>query len=56
MYTRVIYITDNMIDDFETIESVYYSESRETMQPCPSDPLDHFKWYCPLCKIDFDNM
>ena len=56
VYKRVIYITDNMIDEFETIESVYYSGSRQTMDPCPSDPLDHFKWYCPLCKIDFDNM
>ena len=48
---RVIYITDNMIDEFRTIESVYYNESRRT-----SDPLDHFKWHCPLCKIDFGNM
>ena len=48
---RVIFIPDSMIDEFRTIEHVYYTESRETM-----DPLDRFKWHCPVCHVEFDNM
>ena len=48
---RVIFITDSMIDEFRTVEDVYYTESRRT-----SDPLDRFKWFCPVCNIEFHNM
>ena len=53
---RVIFIPDNMKNEFRTVEDTYYTESRRTMEPCPSDPLDHFKWYCPVCHIEFHNM
>ena len=48
---RVIFIPDSMIDEFRTVEDVYYTESRRT-----SDPLDRFKWFCPVCNIEFHNM
>ena len=48
---RVIFIPDCMINEFKIIENTYYTESRRGM-----DPLDRFKWYCPLCRIEFDTM
>ena len=53
---RVIFITDIMIREFRIMEDTYYTESRRGMDPCPRDPLDRFKWYCPVCRMEFDNM
>ena len=53
---RVIFIPDSMKHEFKMIENVYYTESRRGMDPCPRDPLERFKWYCPLCGIEFDTM
>ena len=52
---RVIFIPDSMKHEFKMIENVYYNESRRSMYPCPSDPFDRFKWYCPLCYKEFHN-
>ena len=46
---RVIFIPDCMINEVTIMEDTYYTESRLSM-----DPLDRFKWYCPLCRRGFD--
>ena len=48
---RVIFITDIMKREFRIMEDTYYTESRRGR-----DPLDRFKWYCPVCRLEFDNM
>ena len=53
---RVIFINVNMEQEFKEMEELYYKESRRTMHPCPSDPYDRFKWFCPVCYKDFHNM
>ena len=54
--SRVIFINDSMEHEFKMMENDYYTESRRTMYPCPSDPFDKFKWYCPICYKEFHNM
>ena len=54
--SRLIFINANMEHEFKMMEKFYYKESRRTMYPCPSDPFDRFKWYCPICYKDFHNM
>ena len=54
--SRVIFINSNMENEVKWMEDFYYKESRRTMHPCPADPYDRFKWYCPVCYKDFQNM
>ena len=53
---RVMFIPDSMINELRMVEDTYYTESRLSMEPCPTDPLDRFKWHCPVCNIEFHNM
>ena len=48
---RVIFISANMVNEMKIIEEVYYSESGETL-----DPLDRFRWHCPVCQLHYDDM
>ena len=48
---RVIFITDCMINEVKIIEDVYYTQSRLTVEP-----LERFKWHCPLCGKQFHTM
>ena len=54
--SRVIFIDVDMEHDIKEMEEFYYKESRRTMHPCPSDPYQMFKWFCPVCYKDFHNM
>ena len=54
--SRLIFINANMEHEFKMMEKFYYKESRRIIYPCPSDPFDRFKWYCPICYKDFHNM
>ena len=53
---RLIFITENLKQEFKIMEYTYYNESRRNRDPCPRDPLDSFKWNCPVCGLEFDNM
>ena len=53
---RVIFISDILKQEFKIMEDTYYTESRRGRNPCPRDPLDKFKWHCPVCQMEFDNM
>ena len=53
---RIIFIPLNMVEQFKITESTFYEESRRTFDPCPSDPLQTFKWHCPTCSKAFYDM
>ena len=50
--SRVIFISANMVKEMKIIEEVYYTESGDPFL----DPLDRFRWYCPVCKCHYDDM
>ena len=53
---RVIFIHESMEHELKMMENDYYTESRLSMYPCPSDPFDKFKWHCPICYKEFHKM
>ena len=53
---KCIFIDEIMIDEMKIVETVYYNESRLSMYPCPSDPMDKFHWKCPFCNRQFNEM
>ena len=53
---KCIFVDDKMVGEMKIVESVYFSESRLTMFPCPADPLDKFNWTCPFCNRQFNDM
>ena len=53
---RLIFITDILKQEFKIMEDTYYTESRRGRDQCPRDPLDRFRWQCPVCGLEFDNM
>ena len=53
---RIIFIPVDMVEQFKITESTFYEESRLTLYPCPSDPLEKFKWHCPTCSKAFYDM
>ena len=53
---RLIFITDILKQEFKIMEDTYYTESTRGRDPCPRDPLHRFKWQCPVCGLEFDNM
>ena len=53
---RLIFITDILKQEFKIMEDTYYTESRRGRDPCPRDPLHRFKWKCPVCGLEFENM
>ena len=51
---RVILISKNLKNKFKIMEKTYYTESRKSYRPCPTDPLDTFNWECPVCGQGFE--
>ena len=48
---RVLFISANMVNEMKIMEDVYHNESSESL-----DPLDCFRWYCPVCQLHYDDM
>ena len=51
---RVILISQMLKNEFKIMEKTYYTESRKSYRPCPTDPLDTFNWECPVCGQGFE--